>query len=216
MKKSLFLLIILALGSCTPLDHAGDDTRARDRDEAKGEPEWTLPDIGELEDPRKIRESLDQGSCSDYENNVHVSILGKNSWLKPLSNCIAYNIDKGLKPLCELEENVKDSLGNSRDEEALEDYLILIEEEKEAFLDYIYEISDEIYEFCGDIEDLYDQEVKSWERPNDKIGERMLKRFLELGGDLVINRECRSVYRSIDFKAKSACRGLNLSNLLRK
>ena len=225
MKRSLLLLIILTLGlgSCTPLDHSDDGDRDRDRDSredtARGETRWEIPDIQTLEDPRSVRAGLDQESCSDYSNTVHVSALGKISPARPIANCIAYNIDKGLKPLCELERDARDILDETDDRDdrdALDEYLVIVEEEKDIFLDYIYEISDIFYDTCGDIDDYLDNEYKSWEDPTDKTFERMGKRFLQLGLEVSVSGECKSLYRSIDYKARIACRGLNISTILKR
>ena len=206
MKKAFSLLIIFLLSSCNPFDHSGGFKDApRNRDRAEGEPEFSLPDITDI-DPKEIRESLKKEKCENYENTVHVTILGKASWSKPLVNCISYTIDKGIAPLCELEEKVMEVLDeaeNEDDEEALEEYLLIIEEEKEFLMEEIYTVSDVFYDSCNSVEDSIDKKHSD-------------KKVLGFVVDLTINSECRSIYKAIDFKARTACKGQNISKLLRK
>ena len=167
--------------------------------------------------PEPIGSSLNQENCSNYENNMHVSLLGENSWLKPLSNCVAYNIDKGLAPICKLEEEAKDILAHTdnRDgEELLEEFLLVVEEEKAGFVDYISEILDNAYTICDDIKNLVEDERDYWKRRSSNTDSAIYrlnaKTMKSLGN--TSDTECQSFYRSVDIKVRNVCKGLNFSD----
>jgi len=212
MKWIIFLTLFL-LGSCKP--YSLEQTRDRTpevRDSEGGETEFEIPDIGEigLDEIRASREE----DCENYTNHTSQSlVLGDNSPFNPVVNCIAYNIDKGLKPLCELEKDVREQLEKTRDnrkEEELELYLDQIEVEKDQFIDYIYGISDPIYDACADLEDSIDDKI------DDKIDSRAWRALTGTFFGLTFNSECHRIYRVMESKANSACANLNFSFRSRK
>ena len=129
--KWIFFTIIFLLSSCKPFS-LDDQRKPRTRDREEGNVRFENPGIDEI-GLDEIRENKDD--CGNYENHTSKSLfLGDKSPLNRTVNCIAYNIDKGLKPLCDLEKEVKEELKSTRDsrkEEALEIYLNDIENEKE-------------------------------------------------------------------------------------
>lgn len=201
MKWIIFAVIFL-LSSCKP--YSLDDGKGpRVRDNEKGRVKFDLPDIKEI-GLDEIRENKDV--CKDYENHTSKSlVLGENSPLNPVVNCIAYNIDKGLKPLCDLEKEVREELNNTRNDreaEELDIYLQDIEVEKELFVDHIYDIADPIYDFCEDVEDDIDDKV-------DEIDNGIARALTGAIADLTVNAECRRVYRVMESKAGLACVNLD-------
>ena len=183
--------------SCKPysLDNGREP---RVRDDARGKTKFEIPDIEDI----GLDEVRNKEGCSDYENHTAKSVfLGENSYLNSIVNCIAYNIDKGLKPVCEQEELAREELDKTRDDryaEEIEVYLEELEYEKELFIDHIYELADPIYKQCGDMEDEIDKDI---DRQTNAFGRAVLR----LGSDVLFNSECRRVYRVMESKANLAC-----------
>ena len=211
MKWIIFTIIFL-LSSCKPYSLENERrpraTNPRVTDKEKGRVKFEIPGIKEI-GLDEIRENKD--GCINYENHTSKSLVfGDNSPFNPIVNCIAYNIDKGLKPLCDLEKEVKEKLNSTRDrreEEELEIYLDDIGIEKELFIDHIYEIADPVYDYCEDFEDDLDDEI-------DEVGNSFLRGLLGAATDLTINSECRRIYRVMESKAGLACIDLDFRSKL--
>ena len=200
MKWFSFIILFLLI-SCKPYSLYNDRTpRFKDSDE--GKISFDIPDIEEigLDEIRKDKES-----CKNYDNHTSRSlVLGEKSPFNPIVNCIAYNIDKGIKPLCDLEKDVRSELDKTRDDykaRELEYYLDEIEAEKELFIDYIYALADPIYDTCADIEEDFADYTDKIKDDNKFL----FGTVVDFAVDVTINSECRRVYRVMDSKAGLAC-----------
>ena len=206
MKWFVFTVIFLFI-ACEGFDLDNGRDRSPKKDSAKGSPVFELP---EIEDLNEVRENKDE--CSNYENHTSRSVfLGKNSWANPIVNCIAYNVDNGLKPLCEAEELAKEALSKTRDDyyaEEIEIYLDELEYEKELFVDYIYDLADPVYDYCANVEDVIDDEIDEIRDSNSRIAGTLVG----LGADVLINSECRRIYRVMESKANLACINLDFTS----
>ena len=101
--------------------------------------------------------SLAKQSGENYQNNRHISILEDEHWLKPLSNRVAYNIDKGLAPLCELEEQAKEILSETNDRDDIsyiQKFFAYAERNKNEIMETIYTNTALIYERCSSLASL--------------------------------------------------------------
>ena len=207
MKFITFLFILFLVG-CKPfsLDDTGRD-KDRLKDDKGRDADFEIPDIIDLDEIR------DDEKCQDYVNHTSQSvILGDLSVLNPIVNCIAYYIDEGLKPLCALEEEVKEAVErerNDRKREELEAVLNQIENEKDNHLDYLYDISDPVFETCGDVEDLLADVSDDIEGKNDKIYRRLAATLFNLGVNTSVNSECPRLYRVIESRVNLACSGVS-------
>jgi len=204
--KLIILLISFFLTACEPWSLENERVSEL-QDDAEGRTRYEIPDIREI-GLNEVRESTKK-NCETYENHASRSIiLGKDSPFNAVVNCIAYNIDKGLKPVCDIEKEVREELDNernSRRQEELEIYLEDIEAEKALFVDHIYDIADPVYESCADIEDHLDDEI---DNINSGIG-RALWGFVS---DAAFNSECRRIYRVMESKAGLACVDLDFAS----
>ena len=142
-----------------------------------------------------------------YQNNRHLSILNDSHWLRPLSNSVAYNIDKGLAPICELEEQAKEILSQTIDTtyiSLLNNFLTYSQEAKNEIMASIDRNTTLIYQRCYPLESLLKEEGK-------------IEEGTEITGDHIIaysiQAECQSLFRSLDFKAKKACKEMNFYGL---
>jgi len=195
---------------CVPysVDGGRDRRPPRVTDDNEGRPKFEIPDIEEI-GLEEVRNNKDK--CQDYTNHTSRSVfLGEVSWANPIVNCIAYNIDKGLKPLCEQEERAKEELRETRDDryaEEIEAFLSELEDEKELFVDHIYELADPIYDSCEDMEDQIETRY---------IKNRVAKTSYNLLGDILVNSECRRIYRVMESKANLACVNLDFRSFNKK
>jgi len=208
MKWTAFFIIFFLI-ACEPLSL--DSERDVIQDDGKGRPDFSPPDIENLSG-EEVRENKE--GCKDYTNHTSRSpVWGNKSPFNPVVNCIAYNIDMGLKPICEQIEATRAELNKSghdpRYQEEIEIYLQTLEEERALSVEYIYELSDPVYEACGDFEDFLDDET-------DNIGSNFLRTLGKGASDVFLNSECRRLYRVMEGKANLSCGNIDFSSFNRR
>ena len=234
LSKAVFLLSFFLIGLYSQAEHEHYSQKEKQNIETaitrtKSRPEPSFL-INQLKDPESIISSLDQGNCEKYENNMHLSVLGEKSWLKPFSNCAAYNIDKGLAPLCKIEQETKEI----SDIDGLEEYLDLVISKKSYMINNISEIVTRMVTVCDDMDyfvhqtyltykDYYSsnsqaitQDGLSYSVSNreDRLTDKTLSLLKYITRDTVIRKECQSVYESLDFKIRKACKELTVLDFL--
>ena len=211
--KSIILLsfVFLLMNSCNPLSlDESDKNRKRDFkiDQAEGKKEFSLPDIKDISGSEVFQKT--QKSCKDYETPF-VSILGKGSLTRPIANCIAKALDEGLKPLCDQEEEARKALkyyeeqGDKTAIAETEEYLLDLEDLKYDTAEEIYALADVIDDQCDDWKDRQDKGIDN----ENKSGQKFLRRI----GKFLTTSECGGLLRSIDHKARTVCRNLDISKI---
>ena len=209
----IFFLFLISLNFtfCNPFSLEEDGRGgARDRDKARGEDRFEIPDIKDL-NLEEVNRSVSE-SCADYKAPACFSILGKLSLARPACNCAAKGVDEGLKPLCDHERDLKEAQDyyerkRDRDKvEEIEQLLIEVEEMKYDLADDIFSMSDEFAEardnILDDIDEHYDE--KEDEHPDHGLtfGQTILKLGLKN-----LTRSESSVIRMLDSRARNACKG---------
>lgn len=209
--KFITLLLILFLVGCKPFsldENSGDKNVARDEQGKDGK--FKIPKIEDF-----AVDAVNNKKCHEYENHTsHNIFLGKHSPLNPVVNCVAYNIDEGLKPLCEVEKNVEEEIKREKNDRRKEELELFLEQAKDAkanYLDHLYEIADPIYDSCGDLEDELDEVTDKIKGKNDFAGV-----LYSLTTEVVINSDCRRLYNVIDSKVNLACSGIRFSSFRRR
>ena len=208
MRYFSFFLLALFLISCNPfsLDDDGRDRDRSDRDRDRRS-DFRLPEIEEL-DLEDVKDKLSSRECYKYKGSVTPSLLDgvDLSPTKPLRNCIAYGIDKGLAPLCRYERELKEERAhwkNRGDEETVEEIDLLLEqneEEKYEFADYLYTLADEV----DNLQAVTEEEIdKHDEEEDNSLGNRLGNSLIRLG----VRSEIGSITRTVDARAHRVCSG---------
>ena len=203
MKYFVFISVFFLFG-CKPFSLEEDEFgEPRVTDDVIGETDFEIPDIKDI-GLNEIRKNKDE--CKNYENHSSKSVLyGDKSIVNEVINCIAYNIDKGVKPLCELEKSVKAEYDRTRDDrkkEELEIVLNQIEVEKDIFVESLEDIYEPAHKLCKSIEGSIGNKIK-------KDANKNFKFILDSVADFTINTECKRLYRVVDSKAALVCIDLN-------
>ena len=199
----LFLSVFFTVFSCTPISL---DDKKRGVDRGVGERNFNVPGLKNISLDELRKKTLDRENCFNYQPCPGFSLLGKLSPSRPLQNCVCKALDEGLKPLCEEEAAAKELLKqyqNRRDRKGAEDveeYLAELEIVKYEFVDEIYGIADEFDEL----------EETALDEIEDRGKYDVTNILMRLG----VKSELGSFTRTLDSKARTACRGqLDLSKI---
>ena len=140
----------------------------------------------------EVREN--RRECMAYTNHT-IKYYGKG--LSSLVNCIAYNIDKGVKPICEEENLAKEELERSNDENytyELNIYLSVLENQKQDFVDDIYKLSERVFKICDEREAFFDE-------INKELGvDDWLSVALGYSVNNRYQKDCESFYKAMNNK----------------
>ena len=204
--KNLFFIVLFvfsALVACNSPEAEREREGLRDNNPGVGAFRRASDDKLEDEDPEEEDED-----CREY-NGGGFSILGDVSPFQWAQNCIAYQIDKSLAPICEEERDVREALrdceGRCSDEEIeiWEEHLSAIEDQKYEIADGIYAMADESSNISDELHDKVDSSEK-WGGSS-----RPIKRIFGSALNMLIDSEVGGFTRVLDSRARMACRGTN-------
>ena len=207
--KYLFCLVLIFLLGCKSYD-LEDDRKTRVPNINNDNDSVTDFDFPEIEDLGldEIRENRKE--CYKYTNHTAKHTLFRDKALfTPIVNCIAYNIDYGLEPICEAENRAKEELKRSNDDDytdAIEEYLDDLEDQKFDFIEDIFDVADDFEDVCDDLEDEISKEV-------NEIGERWVRSLAKAGTRLALVKDCERVSKVMINKSDRACSGINFEAL---
>lgn len=203
----LFLSVFLSVFSCTPIDL---DSKKGRSDRGVEERDFNIPGLKDISLDELREKTLTRENCFNYQPCPGVSLFGEHSPSRPFRNCACKGIDEGLKPICEEEKKAKELLKhyqNKRDRKGAEDveeYLRELDSVKYEFADSIYEMADEVDEMEEIALDTIDEKEKVV---------RQRYKVLAILGRIFVKNEVGSFTSTLDFKARAACRSLDLSKI---
>ncbi|MBC6416001.1 MAG: hypothetical protein GDA46_06405 [Bdellovibrionales bacterium] len=198
MKIILFLFLFLS--TCK-----GKSVR-KDREFKGGTSRF---EFSNLENLVSLEDLDDLDKCKTYDNHLQKGLWGEHSPANLVVNCIAYYVDKGVEPLCNLEKEVREEIRVERDSsrrKALEATLEEINYKRENYIENMYNLADPIYDSCNELKDTTED---GRERFNEDS--KILGTLFNMSVNITVNRECRRIYGVIDSKINTACSGLNVS-----
>ena len=197
------------LVACTGIEMEGDggDRRGLSRGEVSFSEPSRIEDLDINELKKKTDPKKSKNECWNYEgggNSLRLlsGFLGDKNPMTKIENCMAYIIDKSLKPICD-EEKKLSSLrrkheGDDFALEEIEEYAYDLDELKYYTLDEIYIISEEFEDLENDALDDVDEFRNS---NDDNLGTAILGIF----GNFAVRSEIGGFRRFFNRKARRAC-----------